>query len=283
MTLHERLTAARAQLREAGVPDVEAVVDVGLFARSILGWDRSRLITEGTGEVPDGLEPTFSEWIARRSRHEPTSYIVGVREFYGLDFAVSPAVLVPRPESEFIVEEALRLAGPRARIADIGTGSGCIGVSIAVHTPDAHVVATDISAVAVAVARENAARHAVADRMEFHVTSYLQGVSGPFDVIATNPPYVKDGDRGGLSPVVRHEPEVALFGGPTGFRDIEGVLDTAIEKLRPRGHLVMEIGFGQEPDVEELVAARPALRIVNVRTDLQGLPRTLVIQRLEGA
>ena len=279
MTLHERLAAARAQLRQAGVPDAEAVVDVGLFARTILSWDRTRLITDASAEMPPALEPVFSEWIARRSRHEPTSYIVGVREFWGLEFAVSPAVLVPRAETEMVVEEGLRLASPRARLADIGTGSGCIGISIAHDAPDVRVVATDISAVAVDVARQNAARHGVADRMQFHVTSYLAGVDGEFDVITANPPYVKETDRGGLSPVVRYEPEVALFGGLNGLRDLEGVLDTAIEKLRPGGHLVTEIGFGQEPEVEELVAARPALRIIHVRTDLQGLPRTLIIER----
>ena len=278
-TLHQRLTEARAQLREAGVPDSEAVVDVGLFARTILGWDRARLITDATAEVPGALEPTFSQWIARRSRHEPTSYIVGVREFWGLEFAVSPAVLVPRPETEMVVEEVLRLAGPRAHIADVGTGSGCIGISVAHDAPDARIVATDISAEAVAVARENAARHGVATRMDFHVTSDLRGVDGEFYVIAANPPYVKVSDKGGLSPVVRYEPEVAIFGGPSGLRDLEGVLDTAAEKLRLHGHLVTEIGFGQEPDVELLVAARPALQIVHVRSDLQGLPRTLVIQK----
>jgi release factor glutamine methyltransferase len=237
LTLHERLAEARARLVAADISQPEASIDVELYVRTILGWDRARLLSEQQGGVPERLEPTLSEWIARRERREPSAYIVGVREFWGLPFAVTPAVLIPRPETEFIVEEAL------------------------------------------AVARGNAARHGVADRIEFVATSYLDGVDGRFEVITANPPYVKDGDKPALSRAVRHEPEVALFGGAEGLRDITGVLDTAAETLIPGGWLVMEFGYGQEESVEGLVDARPALRLNRVRADLQGIPRTAIIQR----
>ena len=282
MTLTEKLAAARARLVGAGISATEAGIDVDLFARTILGWERARLLTEQMSAEPSGLEPQFSEWVGRRVGREPSAYIVGVREFWALDFRVTPAVLIPRPETEFIVEEALRLlrAQPQPRVADIGTGCGCIAISLAREVPDCLVVATDVSAEALAVTRENATTHGVANRIECVETSYLEGVDGEFDLIAANPPYVREGDKAGLSQDVRHEPDVALFGGSTGLRDIEAVLDTATAKVRSGGWLVMEFGFGQEDDVRERVAAREVLRLDRVREDLQGLPRTAIIQRV---
>ena len=248
-----------------------------------------RLLAERSGPTPAALEPTFSEWIARRERREPTAYIVGVREFWDLDFLVTPAVLIPRPETEFIVEEAVKLLSAalnagnyvsrRIQIADIGTGSGCVAVSLAHEYPDSVVVASDVSAAALAVARANAVRHGVADRIQFVTASYLDGVPGPFEIITANPPYVKDGDKPALSADVRHEPDVALFGGSEGLRDIAGVLDAAAAKLAPNGWLLMEFGLGQEDDVRRLVSSQPRLRLRGVRSDLQGIPRTAMIQR----
>jgi release factor glutamine methyltransferase len=296
LTLHERLAEARARLVAADISQSEASLDVDLYARTILGWDRARLLSEQQGPVPRGLEPTLTAWIARRERREPSAYIVGVREFWGLDFAVTPSVLIPRPETEFIVEEALSLlrsgdlkvSGYRAsgdrqesgrmRVADIGTGSGCVAVALASELPDCRLTASDVSEDALHVARANAARHGVGDRIEFVATSYLDGVEGVFETITANPPYVKDGDKPALSRAVRHEPEVALFGGVEGLRDIAGVLDTAAEKLAPGGWLVMEFGYGQEDSVAALVGARPPLRLERVRADLQGIPRTAIIQ-----
>ncbi len=263
----------------AGIADVEAALDVDLYARTILGWDRATLFVERLGPVPDSLEPRFSEWIDRRERREPTAYIVGLREFWSLDFAVTPAVLIPRPETEFIVEESLTVMSEESRIADIGTGSGCLAVSLAHAAPKVQVVATDVSADALNVARENALRHGVASRVSFVQTSYLDDVAGSFDLIVANPPYVRDRDKPALSRDVRHEPDVALFGGTDGLRDIAGVLDAAISRLNPRGWFVMEFGYGQEDDVRALVGARPGLRLDRVREDFQGIPRTVVIQR----
>jgi release factor glutamine methyltransferase len=282
-SLHEKLAAARAQLVSAGIAPAEAAVDVPLFACTILGWDRVRLLTERSATPPAALEPRFSQWISRRIAREPAAYIVGMREFWGLDFAVTPAVLIPRPETEFIVEEALELLNSFAldapQVADIGTGCGNIAVSLAHEVGGARVTATDVSREALIVAGANAERYGVDDRIDFVQTAYLDGIDITFDLVAANPPYVKESDGPGLAAAVRHEPDVALFGGSSGLRDLEAVLDAAVVKLRHGGWLVMEFGFGQEDDVLGLVAARPALRLERVRADLQGIPRTAVIER----
>jgi release factor glutamine methyltransferase len=295
MTLQQTLTEARRRLVAAGIAPDEAVIDVDVLARTILGWDRARLIVERASVLPQGLEPRFSEWVARRARHEPTAYIVGVKEFWGLDFRVTPAVLIPRPETELIVEEVLALfapdrrdgqgaAAPRPlRIADIGTGSGCIAVAIARELPQSRLVATDVSAQALAVAMENAVRHGVDDRIEFVETAYLNGVGGGFDATTANPPYMSETDRPARAATLSYEPELALFGGAGGLRVIEGVIEAAAQRLDTGGWLVMELGIGQADDVRTLVSRHPVLRLDRIRHDLQGIPRTAVIRRLDGA
>src|SRR6476619_1042455 len=168
-SLSETLSTARARLVAAGIYPDEAAVDVDVYARTILGWDKATLLANLREPTPTPLQPRFSEWIARRERREPTAYIVGMREFWGRPFLVTPSVLVPRPETEFIVEEALPLVRGLAapRIADIGTGSGILGVTLASELPGALVVATDLSAPALDVARENAERLGVASRVTF--------------------------------------------------------------------------------------------------------------------
>ena len=283
MTLQDALAAARARLVAAGIAEAEARVDVDLFARTILGWDAAKLLSEVRGSVPSGLEPQFTEWLNRRATHEPSAYIVGVREFWGLDLVVTPAVLIPRPCTELIVEEAVGLltSHPGWRVAEIGTGSGCIAVSVAHSVPGVRIVATDLSGDALAVAGANAEQHGVADRIRFVETSYLDGLPGPFDLLLANPPYVKAGAKPALSRVVRHEPDVALFGGDTGLRDIGGVLDAAEATLVPGGWLVMEFGYGQEEDVRTLIEARTGFSVVRVRDDIEGIARTAVIFRSE--
>jgi release factor glutamine methyltransferase len=281
VTVRQALSVARDRLMAAGIPPDEAAIDVELFARTILGWDRARILTESTQLAPAALEPRFSAWVARRETREPSAYITGVREFYNLDFEVNPAVLIPRPETEIIVEAALPLIVRKldARVADIGTGCGNIAVTLANEARKCRVVATDVSAEALAVAKRNAARHGVFTHIEFVHTPYLDGVPGDFDLIAANPPYVRELDRAGLSPSVLNEPHVALFGGADGMRDIEGVLKASVAKLRLGGWLIMEFGFGQEDDVRARVAQHDDLRLDRVVADLQGLPRTAVITR----
>lgn len=281
MTLHEKLKDARTRLVAAGIAADEAAIDIDLYARTILGWDRTRLIVEQQAPPPAALEPRFSEWIARREQREPTAYIVGKREFWGLEFTVSPSVLIPRPESEFIVEEAVeRLRNTAApRIADVGTGSGCIAVSIARELPRAHVIATDISGKALEVARANADRLGVLDRITFVETSYLDGVDGTFDAVVSNPPYVKDEHKALVQrAVVKYEPHVALFGGADGLNGLRSVLDGAGQRLVPGGWVIMEFGDGQDDDVRELVGRYPRYRLLDIKEDLQGIPRTAVVQ-----
>ena len=281
MTLHDTLAQARSRLVAAGIAPDEAALDADLYARTILGWDRARLLTELQSPAPAALEPRFSEWVTRRAQREPTAYIVGVREFWGLDFFVSPAVLIPRPETEFIVEEAIQRLrdAPSPRVADVGTGSGCIAVSIAHQLPRAQVTATDISGVALDVARANAERHAVADRVTFVETSYLDGIAGRFDAIVSNPPYVKDVHRALVDrAVVKYEPHVALFGGADGLSGVRAVLDAAGTRLTPGGWVIFEFGLGQDDEVRELVARYPRYRMLDIKEDLQGIPRTAVVQ-----
>lgn len=283
MTLHATLASARSRLVSAGIPPDEAAVDVPLFACTILGWDRAQLLSRHAQPAPAALEPRFSQWIARRIAHEPAAYIVGHREFWGLDFAVTPAVLIPRPESELIVEETIEIVRamqmPSPQIADIGTGSGNLAISLAHTIPTSHLTATDVSSDALAIAKQNARSHGVEERIVFVETTYLDGVELDFDVIVANPPYVRAADTLTLSRVVQHEPAVALFGGNEGLIAIEGVLDAAVAWLNPSGWLVMEFGFDQTTAIENLVAVRPALRLDRIRDDLQGIPRTAIIQK----
>ncbi len=283
MRLHETLAAARATLVGAGIPADSAAFDVELYARTILGWDRARLLCERSGDTPGALEPHLSKWVERRSRWEPSAYIVGRREFWGLEFRVTPAVLIPRPETELIVELALpNLTGlSQARVADIGTGSGCIAVAIAHSAATTRVVATDISSEALAVAADNARVLGVADRIAFVRTSFLDGVAGRFDLIVANPPYIRSTERDSLAADVLQEPAAALFGGADGLRDLRGVIDAAASVLTPGGRLIVEFGAGQEPHVRALVDRhRGRLRVEAVRADLQGHPRTALVRSL---
>jgi release factor glutamine methyltransferase len=281
ISLSATLAGARARLVEAGIQPDQAAVDVDVYATTILRWDRATLLQNLRQPTPAALEPQFSQWIARREHREPTAYIVGSREFWGRQFVITSAVLVPRPETEFIIEEALpvlrRFAAPR--IADIGTGSGILAVTLAAEVPAADVTATDLSSDALQVATQNAERHGVATRVTFLNTSYLDDVPGAFDLIVANPPYVRDSDKSALARDVRHEPDVALFGGPDGLRDVAGVLDAAVEKLTSDGWFVMEFGYGQEDDVRRLIDVRRALRLDHIRDDLQGIARTAIIHK----
>jgi release factor glutamine methyltransferase len=152
-------------------------------------------------------------------------------------------------------------------------------VTLAAEVRRADVTGTDLSSDALVVARQNAERHGVASRVTFVNTSYLDDVAGAFDLIVANPPYVRDGDKPALARDVRHEPDVAIFGGPDGLRDVAGVLDAAVEKLTSGGWFVMEFGYGQEDDVRRLVEARSVLRLDRIRDDLQGIARTAIIQK----
>lgn len=281
MSLRQHLTAAKAALVSGGIEPGEAARDALLLARHVLGWDRATILARDLDPPPDSFEGAYSAAIERRRRREPIAYITGVQEFWNRDFAVSPAVLIPRPETELIIEEAQSLVFATA--ADIGTGSGCLAITLAAEFPRSQIVATDISATALAMARANAERHGVAGRITFRETSYLDGIAGPFDLIVSNPPYVTDGEFAGLAPEVRDaEPRSALTAGADGLDDIREVLRSAGPMLVPGGRLLMEMGHEQAAAVTALVASHPTLRLVDIRNDLQRIPRMAVIERRIG-
>lgn len=284
MTVVERVAAATSRLVAAGLPPDAAALDAEVLARHVLGWDRAAYVCNRRDTAPRGFGGAYAAALDRRAGREPVASIVGRREFWGLDLEVGPGVLTPRPETELLVEEGLRLANEGLRaaglLADVGTGSGCVAIALATELPAARIVATDLSAAALAVARRNAARHGVDARIAWVRTSCLDGVRAAPDVIVANPPYVPDDDIAGLPPEVRDfEPRLALAGGSDGLQVVRRLLDVAARQLAPGGHLVLELGSGQAPAACAAVAARPQLALAAVRRDLQGIARTLVARR----
>lgn len=282
-TIHAHVAAARQQLRAAGLSSAEADLSARLLAEHLLGWSTERFLVEAVEPEPDGFSARYDAVIARRAKREPVPYITGRREFWGLSFEVTPDVLIPRPETELIVEATLDLfpdaAGP-LRVADLCTGSGCVAIAIAQERPRASILATDISNAALAVARRNAVRHGVADRMQFECADLLQSVSGTFDLIVANPPYVRSGDRPALQPEVREEPDVALYSGPEGLDVTRRLIADGPAFLRHGAHLVFEFGLGQDVEIEDLINASEFLTLVEMRRDLQGIARTAIARRV---
>jgi release factor glutamine methyltransferase len=279
--------AARV-LADAGFDEQHRMREVGVLARAWLGWDHARWLAEKDAVAPAGFAEGIMAWVARRARHEPTAYILGLREFYGRPFEVTPAVLIPRSETELLIDAALewlREAGPglsdessSRRILDIGTGSGCLAVTLALECPEASIVATDISEAALEVARRNAVAWGVADRVSFEPVAFA-GTGGSFDLVVTNPPYVPAADRDALQPEIRDfEPATALFAGSDGLDVIRELVPKAAVALAPGGRLIMEIGFGQGGMVPNLVASS-GLRWHDTRPDLAGIPRVVIADR----
>jgi release factor glutamine methyltransferase len=286
-TVADLVHAAARRLAAAGIPDLEARLDAELLARHAFGrWDRSTYIVRAREPFPPEHVTAFDALVARRAAREPMAYIVGHAEFWGLEFEVTPAVLIPRPETELIVETVLGLplvppttdaAKPAAesavaggvsarqaplQIVDIGTGSGCLAVALACEFPSARLAATDTSAEAIEVARRNACRHGVDRRIAFLVTSF-GGDASDCDLIVSNPPYVPELDRAALQPEVRdHEPASALFAGEDGLAVIRQLVESAWGDLgADRGWLVFEFGFGQADAVRALLETTPALEV----------------------
>lgn len=280
-SLHERLADARRRFERAGIAADEAAIDAEVLARHVLGWDRAALLTHAHEPAAAAFDARFATLVERRVQREPVAYIVGHREFWGLDFDLTPDVLVPRPETEFVVEAALEAAGRGAvrHIVDVGTGSGCIAVALAVELPAVSIVATDTSRAALAVARRNAVRHGVADRIELLHANLLDSVTVSAELIVSNPPYVPAADLGRLAPEVsRYEPRGALVAGDDGLDAIRRLVAQAADRLAPDGRLVVEFGFGQASMVTAF-AADAGWRIVAMCRDLQQIPRVVVLGR----
>ena len=282
-TVHQLVASARRRLRAAGIPEGEADLDARLLAQEVLGWDAARFLASEAEHSVAGFEASYNSLVARRAAREPFAYIVGRREFWGLVFAVSPAVLIPRPETELVVEVALELFPDREtplRAVDVCTGSGCLAVALGHERPNARLVATDLSAAALEIARGNVARHGMTQRVELVRSDLLTALTGPFDLIISNPPYVPEGEVERLQPEVRdHEPVTALVAGPDGLVVVRRLLEQSAPRLRTGGMLVFEFGFGQAPAVGELISAQAELELEELRRDLQGIPRVAVARR----
>jgi release factor glutamine methyltransferase len=244
----------------------------------VLGRDRAWLLTHSEAELTPEQAQQYESWIARRALHEPVQYIVGKQEFFGRAMRVTPAVLIPRPETEHLVEALLSRVPKDAplRICDVGTGSGAIAVALAHELPRAQVTALDRSAAALEIARLNAQAHHVADRVRLLESDLLSGVRGErFDAIVSNPPYVADSEV--LEPQVReYEPQGALYAGPTGLEVYWRLIPGAWEALLPDGWLLLEIGHGQRAALAGLLASWDAVEFVD---DLAGIPRVAIARR----
>jgi release factor glutamine methyltransferase len=275
-TLHEHIAGARAALAAAGLSPDKAAIDADVLARHVLGWDRATLLTRGGEEAAPDFVVRYEAAVRRRAAREPVALITGHREFWGLDFEVTRDVLVPRPETELIVEAALARLDRRSpiRILDVGTGSGCLAVALATEFPAARVTATDISPGALRVAARNAER--LAARRVRLVRAYLvDGLRGPFDLIVSNPPYVPAGAALSVD-VARYEPPTALYADEDGLGLLRVLIATAPVALAEGGALIVEFGYGQAEHIQEL-ANQAGWRDVQLEEDLQGIPRIAVM------
>jgi release factor glutamine methyltransferase len=295
MLVREALKHAISQLRAANVPSFTLAAELLLL--HALGRDRTWLYAHPDDVLNEAARERLESYVSRRILREPTQHITGKQEFWGLGFEVTPEVLIPRPETEHVVEMLLdRLAvrevragrlqknsGAGLRIADLGTGSGCIAIALAHELPQAAITALDISPAALAVARRNAGRHG-AQRIEFVESDLFAGFeksSAPrlFDVIVSNPPYIGRREMQELAPEVRdREPALALIGGEEGYEFYAGLIAESARHLAPEGLLVLELGHDSLAAVRPLVEP-PDWVDVSVTSDLAGIPRVLAAQR----
>jgi release factor glutamine methyltransferase len=281
-SIAEALTTAAQVLNNAGVP--EARREAGSLLSFILGKDRTFLISHAEDQLGDDSFRRFREGVERRASGEPLQYITGVQDFFGREFRVTPDVLIPRPETELLVEAAIGLVAEASEpfICDVGTGSGCIAVTLLCELRKARAVAVDKSSSALEIAKLNARNHAVLERIDFAISdcfSALDPGEYQFDMVVSNPPYVSEAMMAGLQREVRdHEPLVALSPGPDGLRVIRRLILEAPAFLKDEGYLIMEIGFDQGEAVQQLIAD-DVWRLLEIRPDLQDIPRILILQR----
>ncbi len=273
MNLRAAQAHARRFLTSHGVDD--AALEAEILLRHTLGFNRARLFTEFERELSPGEAGIYQSLLLRRVSGEPTAYITAHREFYGLDFYVDKNVLIPRPETELLLEKTIEIAREykSPAIADIGTGSGALAVCLAFNLPGARIHAVDISPKALAVAAKNAQKHGVAGRINFIESDLLKALPGYVDIIAANLPYVNTADCAGTP-----EPLTALDGGADGTDIIRRLCVQAKDKLRAGGALLLEIGAGQDNILKEfLTDIFPAAQI-SIYNDLGGINRVLVVK-----
>ncbi|WP_237153221.1 peptide chain release factor N(5)-glutamine methyltransferase [Oryzibacter oryziterrae] len=285
ITLDQLLLRLRLSLQDAGL--AMAALEARMLLEAAAGLDRVRLVVEGGSPATADVVARAQGYLARRLAGEPVGRIIGSREFYGLDFELGPDTLEPRPDTETLVDVVVRRVrsgavpgvaadGTGLRFADIGTGTGAIAVTLLTELPGAQAVATDLAPGAIEVAQRNAARHGVAERLDFRPGSYLEPLDGRFGMILSNPPYIASAVVDTLSPEVRdHDPRLALDGGADGLTAYRALTDGATALLVPRGMLVVEIGFDQGETVKALFEAAD-LREIEVLSDLGGLDRVVL-------
>ncbi len=284
-TIASALREGATILAHAGV--VDATRDARALLALAISRDFSYLLAHSSDSLTQKEDDLFNTFIARRAGHEPLQYIKGYQEFFKLDFEVTPDVLIPRPETELIVETSLELLRKVSApvIADIGTGSGCIAISLLHELPQARAVATDVSSDALRVAQRNAEKHGVADRLTLNESDCFSAINSHarFSLIASNPPYVADQELDTLAPEVRnYEPRAALTCGEDGLNVIRRLLAEAPQFLGSGSYLVFEIGFKQSEAVKEMISNR-VWQLLEIRADLQGIPRTVVLKRTTGS
>ena len=276
--------ALAEQLRQAGIDSADA--DARLLISHALSIDRAELMANGARALNPDEAKAIAALGERRLKREPVARIFGRKEFWSLSLHISPAVLVPRPETETVIEAALdavvrdALKMEKLRILDIGTGSGALLLALLNELPNAAGIGTDISAAALEIARANAERNGLAARSTFVACDIAAGVQGPFDLIVSNPPYVARGDITSLAPEVRdYDPTVALDGGTDGLDGYRAIAATAESLLARGGMLIVELGMGQEPAVRALFT-KAGLTVYTAHDDLAGIPRVLSARML---
>jgi release factor glutamine methyltransferase len=283
LSIAESILAATQTLRRAGVP--EARREAGSLLEYVIVCDRTFIITHADHLISEEQLEKFRECVSRRAKGEPLQYITGHQAFYGLDFEVTKDVLIPRPETELLVEATLSLARDlhtAPLICDVGTGSGCVTVALLRELPGAQAIGIDISEAAIRVAERNAALHSVNERVTFLVSDCLSALSSHkagFDFVVSNPPYVNGSAMDGLQREVRdHEPRMALTPGSDGLSVIKRLLSESLDVLKPGGYLLMEIGFDQGSAVQSL-ANREVWDLLDIHQDLQSIPRIVALQK----
>ena len=271
MIIRDCLNRTRNILSGGNIDD--ASLESELLVRHVTGYNRVQLYQNMEVELPEDILERLQQVINRRLQGEPSAYITGNREFYGLDFYVNKDVLIPRPETEHLVDKALELGKLYARpvIADIGTGSGAIAVSLSVNLPPAKIIAVDVSFDALKTADINSYRHNVNDRITFLCGHLLEPLAEKADIIAANLPYVRKDDM----PVNSHEPKQALDGGDDGLDIIRLLCRQAVDKINAGGHLLLEIGLGQSDAVVDLLKNTASVKDIEVIPDLRGIDRII--------